>query len=168
MRMTSRFFAIVLLTAALASGLAHAQSSGSISVEGAFSRATPGGAKVGVGYLTIANNGSTADRLLAASSPAAGRVEVHEMAMDGGVMKMRALAGGLPIEPGKTAALKPGGNHLMLIDLKAPLKAGDKVPVTLTFEKAGKIDVTLDVLGIGARQPGSMPMQHDGGAMHKM
>jgi len=164
MNMTSRLFAIASLTLALAAVSAHAQSSGTISVDGAFSRATPGGAKVGVGYLTIANTGSTADRLVAASSPAAGKVEIHEMTMDGGVMKMRALANGLPIEPGKTAALAPGGNHLMLLDLKAPLKAGDKVPVTLTFEKAGKIDVTLDVRGIGAQQPAGDAHDH----MHKM
>ena len=84
-------------------------------------------------------------------------------------MKMRELAGGLPIEAGKTVSLAPGGYHLMLMQLKAPLKKGDKVPVTLTFEKAGKVDVTLDVQGIGAQQPSGMSMPSgDGGHMHKM
>ena len=89
--------------------------------------------------------------------------------MDGGIMKMRELAGGLAIEAGKTVDLAPGGYHLMLMELKAPLKSGDKVPVTLTFEKAGKVEVTLDVQGIGGQQPGGMSMPpSDGGHMHKM
>ena len=89
--------------------------------------------------------------------------------MQDGVMKMRELAGGLPIEAGKAVSLAPGGYHLMLIQLKAPLKKGDQVPVTLTFEKAGKVDVTLDVQGIGAQQPSGMSMPSgDGGHMHKM
>jgi copper(I)-binding protein len=73
-------------------------------------------------------------------------------------MKMRELPGGLPVEAGKTVALAPGGYHLMMMDLKGPLKKGDKVPVTLTFEKAGKVDVTLDVEGIGAQKPSGMSM----------
>jgi len=86
------------------------------------------------------------------------------MAMDGGVMKMRPVEGGLTIEPGKTVKLAPGGLHLMMTDLKSPLKQGDKLPVTLQFEKAGKVQVTLDVLGVGA--PG--PSGHMGGEMKKM
>ena len=91
------------------------------------------------------------------------------MAMQNGVMKMRELPDGLPIEAGKTAALAPGGNHLMLEGLKAPLKQGDKVPVRLNFEKAGKVDIFLDVQSIGATQPSGMSMPpSDGGHMHKM
>jgi copper(I)-binding protein len=150
-------------------GALHAQSSGTITIEKPFSRATPGGAKVGAGYMTITNKGTTADRLLSVSSPAAEKVQVHEMSMDGGVMKMRELIGGLPIDAGKTVSLAPGGYHLMMMGLKAPFKAGDKVPVTLTFEKAGKVEVTLDVQGIGGQQPGGMSMPPGGGDhMHKM
>ena len=79
------------------------------------------------------------------------------------------LAGGLPIEAGKSVSLAPGGYHLMLMGLKAPLKQGDKIPVTLTFAKAGKVEVTLDVQGIAAQRPGGMSMPpNDGGHMHKM
>jgi len=84
-------------------------------------------------------------------------------------MKMRELADGLPIESGKTVALAPGGYHLMMIELKAPLRAGDKVPITLIFEKAGKVDVTLDVQAIGGQPPSGISMpSSDGEHMHKM
>jgi len=137
-------------------------------IEKPFSRATPAGAKVGVGYMTITNKSATADRLVSASSPAAAKVEVHEMSMQDNVMRMRELSRGLPIDGGKSVSLAPGGYHLMLMGLKAPLKQGDKVPVTLNFEKAGKVDVTLDVEGIGAQQPGGMSMPPKGEPMHKM
>lgn len=149
MQKTLHFVFAALITTLLAIGSSHAQTAGSITIESPFSRATPGGAQVGSGYMTIINKGSVADRLVAASSPASGKVEIHEMIMDGNVMKMREIPGGLPVDAGKTVSLAPNGYHLMLIDLKAPLKQGGKVPVTLTFEKAGKIDVTLDVRGMG-------------------
>src|SRR2546423_1416543 len=119
----------------------------------AWSRATPGGAKIGGGYLTIENKGSTPDRLLGASADIADRVQIHEMSMNNGVMTMRPLDKGLAIEPGKTVKLAPGGYHLMLLDLKSPLKQGDKLPVTLEFEKAGKVKLSLDVQGVGAQGP---------------
>lgn len=160
---------IAALTVVLGVGLSLAQSSGSISIEKPFSRATPGNSKVGAGYMTIINKGNAADRLVSASSPVAGKVEIHETVMQDGVMKMRELTGGLLIEAGKTASLAPEGNHLMLMELKAPLKQGDKVTVTLNFEKAGKVDVTLDVRAIGAQQPGGMSKPSgDGMQMHKM
>lgn len=127
---------------------------GDLVISQAWSRATPGGAKVAGGFLTIENKGSAPDRLVAVSAEIAGKVEVHEMAMDNGVMKMRPLDKGVVIEPGKTVKLAPGGNHLMLQDLKRPFKQGDKVPVTLEFEKAGKVAVSLDVQGVGAQAPG--------------
>jgi periplasmic copper chaperone A len=151
MRITSRTMMLATLAVALAIGFSQAQSASSISIEKPFSRATPGGAKVAAGYMTITNKGAAADRLLSASSPAAGSVEIHEMKMQDGIMKMREIPGGLPIEAGNTVAFAPGGNHLMLVELKAPLKQGDKVPVTLNFEKAGKVDVTLDVHPIGGQ-----------------
>lgn len=78
---------------------------------------------------------------------------VYVMAMNNGVMTMRPLDKGLTIEPGKTVKLAPGGYHLMLMDLKSPLKKGDKVPVTLEFERAGKVKLSLDVQGVGAQAP---------------
>ena len=127
---------------------------GDLVISQAWSRATPGGAKVAGGFLTIENKGTAPDRLVSVSADIAGKSEIHEMAMDNGVMKMRPLHKGLVIDPGKTVKLAPGGNHLMLQDLKGPFKQGDKVPVTLTFEKAGKVEVSLDVQGVGAQAPG--------------
>ncbi len=127
---------------------------GDLVITQAWSRATPGGAKVGGGYLTIENKGATPDRLIGGSADVAAKVQVHEMTMADGVMKMRPVEGGLTIDPGKTVKLAPSGYHLMIMDLKSPLKQGDKVPVTLEFEKAGKVAITLDVQGIGAQGPG--------------
>jgi hypothetical protein len=136
---------------------------GDLLITQAWTRATPGGAKIGGGFLSIENKGSSPDKLVGVSADVAGKVEVHEMATDGGVMKMRPVEGGLTIDPGKTVKLAPGGLHLMMMDLKSPLKQGDKLPVTLQFEKAGKVQVTLDVAGVGA--PG--PAGNMGGEMKK-
>ncbi|WP_375688560.1 DUF1775 domain-containing protein [Pseudooceanicola sp. LIPI14-2-Ac024] len=118
---------------------------GDLTIAEAFSRATLPNAPVGGGFMAITNNGAEDDRLIAASSPAAGRVEIHEMAMEGDVMKMRELADGLPIPAGETVTLKPGGFHLMMMQLGQPLVEGETVPVTLTFEKAGEIEVPLAI-----------------------
>jgi copper(I)-binding protein len=130
---------------------------GDLVITQAWSRATPKGAKAGAGYLTIENKGSTPDRLIGGSADVAGKVEIHEMAMSKGVMKMRPLENGLVIEPGKTIKLAPGGYHMMLMDLKSPLKQGDKLPVTLEFEKAGKVAVSFDVESVGAQGPAGAP-----------
>jgi periplasmic copper chaperone A len=127
---------------------------GDLVITQAWSRATPGGAKIAGGYLTIENKGTAPDRLIGGSADVADKVQVHEMSMKDGVMTMRQLDKGLPIEPGKAVKLAPGGYHLMMMDLKSPLKQGDKVPVTLEFEKAGKVKLSLDVRGIGAQAPG--------------
>ena len=137
---------------------------GDLVITQAWSRATPGGAKIGGGYLTIENKGAAPDRLIGGSADVAGTVQVHEMAMNNGVMTMRPLDKGLAIEPGQTVKLAPGGHHLMMFDLKGQLKQGDKVPVTLEFEKAGKVTVPLDVQGVGAQAPaaaGHSGGQHD-------
>jgi periplasmic copper chaperone A len=126
---------------------------GDLVISQAWARATPKGAKIGGGYLTIENTGSAPDRLIGGSADVAGSVQVHEMSMDNGVMKMRPMDKGLTIDPGKTVKLAPGGYHLMIMDLKSQLKQGDKVPVTLEFEKAGKVTVSLDVMGVGAQGP---------------
>ena len=137
---------------------------GDLLITQVWSRQTPAGAKVAGAYLTVENKGSSADRLVGGSADIAGRIEIHEMAMDGGVMKMRPLEG-LAIEPGKTVKLAPGGYHVMLLDLKTQLKQGDKVPVTLQFEKAGKVNVSLDVQGVGAQAPSGG--DHSGHMMKK-
>ena len=134
---------------------------GDLVITQAWSRATPGGAKVAGGFLNIENKGAVADRLIGGSADVAGKFEVHEMAVKDGVMTMRPLDKGLVIEPGKTVKLAPGGYHLMLMDLKGALKQGDKVPVTLEFEKAGKVKVSLDVQGVGAQAPAGAG--HSGG-----
>lgn len=146
------------------SACAEEVKAGDLVITQAWTRATPGGAKTGGGFLTIENKGSAPDKLIGASADAAGKIEVHEMKTDGGVMKMRPVEGGLIIEPGKTEKLAPGGIHLMMTDLKSPLKQGDRLPVTLQFEKAGKVQVSLDVQGVGA--PG--PSGGTGGEMKKM
>jgi periplasmic copper chaperone A len=164
-------YAACLTTLLAAPACAEEVKAGDLVITQAWARATPGGAKVGGAYLTIENKGSSADRLIGGSADVAGKVEVHEMATRNGVMTMRALDNGLTIEPGKTVKLAPGGYHLMMFDLKSPLKQGDKVPVTLNFEKAGKVKLSFDVEGVGAQAPGAsggMDMKKMPGDMKKM
>ncbi|PSO14563.1 copper chaperone PCu(A)C [Bradyrhizobium sp. MOS003] len=142
------------LAISAAPALAEEVKAGDLVISQAWSRATPGGAKVAGGYLVIENKGTAPDRLIGGSAEIAGKFEIHEMAVENGVMKMRMLDKGLAIDPGKTVKFAPGGYHLMLQELKGPFKQGDKVPVTLQFEKAGKVAVTLDVQGVGAQAPG--------------
>src|SRR6202045_3367737 len=150
----ARAIACVMLSCLFAApALAEEIKAGDLVISQAWSRATPNGAKIAGGYLTIENKGSAPDRLIGGVGDVAGRIEVHEMATNNGVMTMRPLDNGLTIEPGKIVKLAPGGYHLMLFDLKTPLKQGDKVPVTLEFEKAGKVKLTLDVQGVGAQGP---------------
>jgi copper(I)-binding protein len=122
-----------------------------VSVEKPWSRATPPGAKVGVGFMQLRNAGA-ADRVVGASSPVAGRVEMHVTVREGDVMKMRE-AKTFEVPAGGTFELKPGGAHLMLMDLKRPLKNGEKVPLTLKLEKGGELKLELSVEEMGARQP---------------
>ena len=167
MKLMTHTIAFAALLTTLLSAPLHAEDvkAGDLLISQAWSRQTPSGAKVAGAYLTIENKGTTADRLVSGSTDAAGRFEIHEMAMDGGVMKMRPLDNGLVIDPGKTVKLAPGGYHVMLMDLKSQFKQGDKVPVTLQFEKAGKVNVSLDVQGVGAQAPGGG--DHSGGHMMK-
>ena len=162
----SRTIVCVAFAAALFATPSRAEDvkAGDLVITQAWSRATPGGAKIAGGYLTIENKGSVPDRLIKGAADISGRIEVHEMAMNNGVMTMRELDKGLAIEPGKTVKLAPGGYHLMLMDLKGALKQGDKVPVTLEFEKAGKVNLSLDVQGVGAQAPAG---GHDHSGMKK-
>ena len=123
---------------------------GDLAVTSPWTRATPGGAKIAGGYLKITNNGTAADRFVGAKSDAADHVEIHEMSMSDGVMKMRPLPDGLEIKPGETVELKSGGYHLMFMELKQPLKQGDTLKATLQFEKAGSVAVNFNVNALGA------------------
>lgn len=130
----------------------HAQdiTKGDLVISAPWSRATPAGAQVAGGYLTINNRGTTAERLVSFSTELAGQPEVHEMTTEGGVMKMRPLTAGLTIPPGATVKLEPGGYHLMLLQLKKPLAAGQRFKATLVFERAGPVDVEFEVRAMGA------------------
>jgi periplasmic copper chaperone A len=124
---------------------------GALVIVAPWTRATPGGAQVGGGYLVVTNTGAEADRLIGGSLPIATSVEVHEMSMADGVMKMRKLDKGLEIEPGQTVELKPGGYHIMFMGLREGLKQGQPVKGTLVFEKAGTVEVEYRVAPIGAQ-----------------
>src|SRR3954462_7517322 len=126
---------------------------GDLTVTSPWTRATPGGAKIAGGYLKISNNGATPDRFIGAKSDLADHAEIHEMSMSDGVMKMRPVPNGLEIKPGETVELKSGGYHLMFMDLKQPLKAGESFKATLQFEKAGQLDVNFAVNALGASGP---------------
>lgn len=151
--MTKSIFATVAISLSLGgAALAHDYKAGALKIDHPWSRATPGGAKVGGGYLVIENTGSAADKLVAVSAPAiAGRTEMHEMAKTNGVMTMRPLDGGVEIAPGAKVEFKPGGYHIMFMELKQPLKQDERVKGTLTFEKAGTVEVEFKVEAVGAR-----------------
>lgn len=123
---------------------AASASVGQLSISGAWVAATPGGADVGAGYLSIANAGPEDDRLIGLSSPRAARVETHEMAMDGAMMTMRKVDA-IEIPAGGVATLSPGALHLMFFDISAPFVAGESVPVTLRFEHAGEVTLEAPV-----------------------
>lgn len=126
---------------------------GTLVIEAPWTRATPAGAKVAGGYMSITNSGTAPDRLIGGSFPLAGRFEVHEMAVSNGVMTMRELAKGLEIAPGARIDLKPGGLHVMFMDLKSQVREGQPIKGTLIFEKAGTVEVEYRVTPIGARAP---------------
>lgn len=123
---------------------AQAQVPAPLKIDGVWARATAGAARTGAAYMTIQNDGATADRLVAAASPIAGSVELHAHLKDGDVMRMRPVMA-VEVAPGEPAVLQPGGLHVMLLDLKGPLKDGESFPLTLTFEKAGKVTVSVAI-----------------------
>jgi hypothetical protein len=133
---------------------------GELEISGGFARATLPNAPVAGGFLSIVNTGAVDDRLVSATTTVSGVTQIHEMKMEGDVMKMAELPDGLPIPAGETVTLQPGGFHLMFMELKEPLVEGTRVPVTLTFEKAGTVEIMLDVGGIGAKVAPMPMMQH--------
>lgn len=151
----------VHLTAAAAKSAAGSSYKvGALVVETPWIRATPGGAKVAGGYVKISNTGTEPDRLIGGTFPLAADVEVHEMGMADGVMKMRSLPNGLEIKPGASVDLKPGGYHLMFQKLRSPLKEGQIVKGTLAFEKAGTVEVEYRVMPIGSGGAGGGGHSH--------
>jgi copper(I)-binding protein len=155
--MTRIAFAFAVFIAFLPmSAQTHEYDLGPIHIDHPWARATPKGAKIGAGYLTITNRGTTPDRLIGGTTPAAGRVIIHQMTMDHDVMKMRPLDG-IEIKAGATVELNTESMHLMFEGLKEPLQEGQRIKGTLKFEKAGSIDVEYVVEGIGAQSPQPMP-----------
>jgi copper(I)-binding protein len=142
---------------------------GSIHISQPWSRATPKGAASGAGYMTLTNKGAAPDKVSCVSDDASAQCEIHTMTMEGGVMKMRPVEGGLEIKPGESVTLKPGGYHMMFLSLKHPLEQGQTIKVTLKFDHAGTIDIDYPVVAIGAPAPGASAggsMQDSGGGMH--
>lgn len=154
MKPSTLSFLAALLAPALP-GLAPpacAQPAPAVRAEQPWARATAPQQQVGGAYVTLTSPAD--DRLLGASSPIAGKVEVHEMRMDGAVMQMRELPDGLALPAGQAVRLAPGGRHIMLVDLRRPLKAGESVPVQLRFQHAPPLDLQFQVGPPGARGPG--------------
>ena len=165
--MRRAFLATALLTALAATAGAQTPppTQEGVSVSNAWARASAGAAMTGAAYATITDNGR-ADRLTGISTPVAGVAELHETRNENGIMQMRAITD-LPLQPGKPLTLKPGGYHVMLMELKHPLKMGDSFPLTFTFEHASPVTVQANIAAAGATAPmsGSMPgMQQTGGS----
>jgi len=158
---------LALVLATVAPADAHEVEKAGITVAHPWARATPGGATVGAAYLEIKAAAGGSDRLIGASSPVAGRTEIHTHIHEGAVMKMRRVDG-LDVAAGGFVVLKPSGDHIMLMDLKGALKEGDLVPITLQFEKAGAVAIEASIEPVGAMGPHGMDHQpgHGSGSAH--
>ncbi len=152
--MKHSFIAVAALIAAVLAAPASAQDYevGDLRVDRPWARATPGRVPNGAVYLTLTNQGATPDRLVGASSPAAKHAGLHTHSMEAGIMKMRPVKA-IEVVPGSPTVLAPGGLHIMLMGLAAPLKEGARFPVTLTFERAGSLEIEVTVEKLGAMQP---------------
>jgi copper(I)-binding protein len=152
----ARFLSIVLaafLSLATPPALAQQFKAGDITIDKPWSRATPKGAAVAVGYFVVHNHGAAPDKLTGGSADFADSVSVHEMSMDNGIMRMRELPGGLDIPANGEVKLAPNGYHVMFTGLKRQLKKGETVKVDLTFEHAGTVPVAFQVGGVGDSGP---------------
>ncbi len=144
-------FALCLINTASAHSDGHKHGDGPILIEAAFARASASAVvKSGAAYLKIHNTGDAADRLIAAEGDAAAMIQLHTHIMQDGVMTMTEIAGGVEIPADGAAEFAPGGNHIMLMGLKAPLVEGEVLPLTLVFVKAGRIPVEIPILTVGA------------------
>ena len=144
--------AVLLIFFLAGAALAHNHEKGEIQVRHPWSRATPPGAKVGVAYMEIRNSGSQPDKLLAISTKVAQRVEMHVTERAGEVMKMRQVKA-FEIPARESYTLRPGSSHLMLVDLAQPLKKGERITMTLRFERAGEVPIELEVQEAGSKHP---------------
>lgn len=153
------FAAFAILIAAPAS--AHGYKAGALEISHPWARETPPGAKIGAGYLKVKNTGGESDRLTAVATPAAEKVEIHESTSENGVAKMRPVSA-VELPAGGEVKLAPGGIHLMLIGLKEGLAEGMRIPATLTFEKAGTVEIELAVenMAYGRGEPAAAGHQH--------
>ena|SRR5947209_8094573 len=158
--MKSRYLIAAVFALLSSAACAEDYKVGAIAIDHPWTRATPKNAPVAGGYLKITNTGTAPDRLVGGSAEVSRRFEIHEMKMDGGVIKMRELKDGLEIPPGATVELKPGSYHIMMQNLSRPLTKGDKVKGTLTFEKAGKVEVEFAVEGMGGSPVGTKMKEH--------
>jgi periplasmic copper chaperone A len=156
--LASTLFAVGL--AAWLPALAADYKLGAIEIGQPWSRATPPTAPAGAGFLTVINKGEAPDRLIAVETPVAGKVEIHEMKMEDNIMRMREVEGGLVLPPGQTVELRPGGYHLMFMGLKEPFAKDQRVPATLVFEKAGRLQVEFKVEALGASGPAAGHHKH--------
>lgn len=151
------FFRVATTLAALSLSagfaLAHDYKAGTLEIRHPWSKATFKGAPVGGGYMSITNSGSEPDRLVKVTSDISGMIQIHEMRVQNGMMKMGQVPGGAEIKPGETVEFAPGGLHVMIMGLKAPLTAGEKIKATLTFEKAGDVPVEFSIEAV---KPGAV------------
>lgn len=167
LRGTEDCIGFLILAAALAlfavqPAFAHDYKIGQLEIGHPWARMTPAGAKVGGGYLSVENDGKEADRLVSGTAEISDRVEIHEMTVKDGVMNMRMLADGVEIPAGGEIKLAPGGYHLMFIGLKQPLKQGESFKGTLTFAKAGTVDVEFKIEGMGGPKAAPAAEDHSG------
>lgn len=139
---------------------------GSIIIEAPWTRATPGGAKVAGGFMTVRNTGTEPDRLVGGTFPHAPRVEVHEMAVIDGTMRMREVRGGIEIPPGGSVQLRPGGYHMMFMELTEPVRTGAPARGTLVFQKAGSVEIDYNVAPVGAPGPSGAAGHGHGAPRH--
>jgi hypothetical protein len=161
MKIFTRIFAAlfaVILSATLA--LAHGYKLGSLDIHHPWAKATVEGQPVGGGFMKITNNGTEPDRLVKITSDVASMVQIHDMKVEDGVMKMNEVPDGIEIAPGQTVELKPGSMHVMFMGIKAPFKDGETVKAVLTFEKAGTIDVEFKIQAAGKATMDQMQHQH--------
>jgi periplasmic copper chaperone A len=151
---TDHVFRFLLFALFLHAGLAwpHSHEKGDIQVRHAWSRATPPGAQIGVGYMEIRNRGTQPDRLVSASTDIAKRVEMHVTTREGEVTRMRQVES-FEIPARERFVLRPGASHLMLVELARPLKQGERVAMKLRFERAGEMQIEVEVQELGARHP---------------
>jgi periplasmic copper chaperone A len=141
---------MIIFMALALPALAHKFEKNGITVAHPWVRATPGGSTLSAGYVKVTNTGTADDKLISGSLENAAAVEFHETKDEGGVMKMRALTEGVTIKPGETVTFAPGGNHMMFMGLSKPIAAGTAYKGTLTFEKAGSIDIEYKAEPVGA------------------